>query len=125
MAVPGFYDGIIELTDRERELFAELPFDEERGCARQVARHPRRGRPHHPGRIWARPTAEVNGIGGGYQGPGSKTVMPSSALVKFSFRLVAGQDPAGSSRPYAPGPPPASRRDPHTRSPSGRPRARA
>jgi acetylornithine deacetylase/succinyl-diaminopimelate desuccinylase-like protein len=44
-------------------------------------------------RIWARPTAEVNGIGGGYQGEGTKTVLPSKAMAKFTFRLVPDQDP--------------------------------
>jgi acetylornithine deacetylase/succinyl-diaminopimelate desuccinylase-like protein len=94
VAIPGFYDGVIELTDRERELFAELAFDEQRWleAAKSRAAHGEAGHTTLE-RIWARPTAEVNGIGGGYQGPGSKTIIPSSAMVKLSFRLVAGQDP--------------------------------
>ncbi|KUN02387.1 peptidase M20 [Streptomyces yokosukanensis] len=94
VAIPGFYDDIVELTDEERALFAELPFDEERWLrtAKSHATHGEAGFSTLE-RIWARPTAEVNGIGGGYQGPGSKTIIPSSAMVKLSFRLVAGQDP--------------------------------
>ncbi|MFJ9039441.1 dipeptidase [Streptomyces sp. NPDC102406] len=94
VAVPGFYDGIVELTARERELFAELPFDEEEWL-RTAKSHATYGEAGHSTleRIWARPTAEVNGIGGGYQGPGGKTIVPSSAQLKLSFRLVAGQDP--------------------------------
>ncbi|MFF8093965.1 dipeptidase [Streptomyces sp. NPDC016675] len=94
VAVPGFYDGVIALTERERALFAELPFDERQWLhtAKSYAAHGEAGHTTLE-RIWARPTAEVNGIGGGYQGPGSKTIIPSSAMVKLSFRLVAGQDP--------------------------------
>ncbi|WP_420035458.1 dipeptidase [Streptomyces sp. cg28] len=94
VAVPGFYDGIVELTNRERELFAELPFDEEQWL-RTAKSHATFGEAGHTTleRIWARPTAEVNGIGGGYQGPGGKTIVPASARLKLSFRLVAGQDP--------------------------------
>ncbi|MEU7643179.1 dipeptidase [Streptomyces huasconensis] len=94
VAIPGFYEGIVELTDAERALFAELPFDEERWL-RTAKSHGAHGEAGYTTleRIWARPTAEVNGIGGGYQGAGSKTIIPSSALVKLSFRLVAGQDP--------------------------------
>lgn len=94
VAVPGFYDGVVELTDRERALFAELPFDEESwlSTARSTATHGEAGYTTLE-RIWARPTAEVNGLGGGYQGGGGKTIVPSSAMVKLSFRLVAGQDP--------------------------------
>ncbi|MFH8560984.1 dipeptidase [Streptomyces sp. NPDC017988] len=94
VAIPGFYEGITELTDAERALFAELPFDEERWL-RTAKSHGAHGEAGYTTleRIWARPTAEVNGIGGGYQGAGSKTIIPSSALVKLSFRLVAGQDP--------------------------------
>jgi acetylornithine deacetylase/succinyl-diaminopimelate desuccinylase-like protein len=94
VAVPGFYDGVVELTERERELFAELPFDEDQWL-RTAKSHAAHGEAGYSTleRVWARPTAEVNGIGGGYQGPGSKTIIPSTAMVKLSFRLVAGQDP--------------------------------
>ncbi|MFI9719148.1 dipeptidase [Streptomyces sp. NPDC052396] len=96
VSVPGFYDGIVELTDRERELFAELPFDEKR-WQRTAHSHGTLGETGFTTleRVWARPTAEVNGISGGYQGPGSKTIVPSRAQLKLSFRLVAGQDAEG------------------------------
>ncbi|MER7875249.1 M20/M25/M40 family metallo-hydrolase [Streptomyces solisilvae] len=93
VAIPGFYDGVVELTDRERELFAELPFDEA-SWLRTAHSRATLGEAGYSTleRIWARPTAEVNGIGGGYQGPGGKTIVPSAAQLKLSFRLVAGQD---------------------------------
>ncbi|MEV3874389.1 dipeptidase [Streptomyces sp. NPDC049906] len=94
VSVPGFYDGVVDLTDRERELFAELPFDEA-AWLRTAKSHATRGERGYTTleRVWARPTAEVNGIGGGYQGPGGKTIIPARAMLKLSFRLVAGQDP--------------------------------
>ncbi|MFF7201534.1 dipeptidase [Streptomyces sp. NPDC008141] len=94
VTVPGFYDDITPLTDAERELFAELPFDEA-AWLRTAKSHGTLGEAGYSTleRIWARPTAEVNGIGGGYQGPGGKTIIPASAQLKLTFRLVAGQDP--------------------------------
>ncbi|MEW1860724.1 M20/M25/M40 family metallo-hydrolase [Streptomyces sp. NBC_00669] len=95
VSIPGFYDGVVELTDRERALLAELPFDEA-GWLRTAKSHAALGEHGHTTleRIWARPTAEVNGIHAGYGGPGGKTIVPSTAEIKFSFRLVAGQDTA-------------------------------
>ncbi|MFF3602254.1 dipeptidase [Streptomyces sp. NPDC002463] len=95
VAIPGFYDGVTELTEAERALVAELPFDEE-AWLRTAKSHGTLGEAGFTTleRVWARPTAEVNGIGGGYQGPGGKTIVPASAQLKLSFRLVAGQDPA-------------------------------
>lgn len=94
VTIPGFYDGITPLTDAERELFAELPFDEASWLSTAKS-HGTLGEAGYSTleRVWARPTAELNGIGGGYQGPGGKTIIPSSARLKLSFRLVAGQDP--------------------------------
>ena len=94
VTVPGFYDGVAELTDAERVLFAELPFDEATWL-RTASSRATAGEAGYSTleRIWARPTAEVNGIGGGYQGEGAKTIIPASAMVKLSFRLVEGQDP--------------------------------
>jgi acetylornithine deacetylase/succinyl-diaminopimelate desuccinylase-like protein len=92
--VPGFYDDVVELTPEERELFARVPVDDSEFLA--VAQS--RALAGEKGfstleRIGARPTAEVNGIGGGYQGQGGKTIIPSDAFVKLSFRLVANQNP--------------------------------
>ncbi|MFV0127927.1 dipeptidase [Streptomyces sp. HMX112] len=94
VTIPGFYDGVAELTGTERALIAELPFDEASWLA-GAASHGTLGEAGYTTleRVWARPTAEVNGIGGGYQGPGGKTIVPASAQLKLSFRLVAGQDP--------------------------------
>ncbi len=94
VTLPGFYDDITPLTDAERELFAELPFDET-AWLNTAKSHGTLGEAGYSTleRIWARPTAELNGIGGGYQGPGGKTIIPASAQLKLTFRLVAGQDP--------------------------------
>lgn len=92
--IDGFYDDVRPLQPWEKVAWAKLPaadpellqvtgvpelFGEEGFDSRE--------------RIWARPTAEVNGIGGGYQGEGSKTVIPSSAFAKLTFRLVPDQEP--------------------------------
>ena len=92
--VPGFYDDVLALTDVERGLFAQVPADD----AEFLAVAQSRALQGEQGfttleRIGARPTAEVNGIGGGYQGAGAKTIVPSDAFVKLSFRLVADQQP--------------------------------
>ncbi|HEV2344109.1 MAG TPA: dipeptidase [Actinocrinis sp.] len=95
IALPGFYDGIVALTDTERRLFAELPFDEA-AWLRTAKSRAAVGEAGYTTleRVWARPTAEINGIWGGHTGPGQKTIVPSEAHAKLSFRLVAGQDPA-------------------------------
>ena len=93
--VPGFYDDVLELTDDERELFARVPADDAEflTVAKSRALAGEQGFTTLE-RIGARPTAEVNGIWGGYMGAGGKTIVPSDAHVKLSFRLVAAQEPA-------------------------------
>ncbi len=94
VTLPGFYDGIVELGDAERALFAKLPFDE--AAWLRTAKSPAAvGEAGYTvlERVWARPTAEINGVWGGHTGHGSKTIVPSEAHAKLSFRLVAGQDP--------------------------------
>ncbi len=95
VTIPGFYDRVVTLSDRERALFAKLPFDTDawvRGPARSLAAAGEAGFTT-PERLWARPTAELNGVWGGYSGPGGKTIIPSEAHAKFSFRLVVDQTP--------------------------------
>lgn len=94
VTVPGFYDDVVPLTDRERKETAALPFDEKEYC-KQIGVTEAVGEVGYTTleRRSARPTFDICGIWGGYQGEGSKTVLPSTAGVKFSFRLVPNQDP--------------------------------
>ena len=96
VALPGFYDKVAELTPTERELFARLPFDEKAWLATAGNSGAASGEAGFSTieRIWARPTAEINGMWGGHTGPGGKTIIPREAHAKLSFRLVAHQDPA-------------------------------
>ena len=92
--VEGFYDGIPPLTDEERRQIAAVPFDEEELMADlgvdalwgEAGYTPRE-------RAWVRPTLEVIGMWGGFQGDGIKTVLPSEAHAKIACRLVPGQEP--------------------------------
>jgi len=93
--LPGFYEDVIELTERERAEFRELPFDEAQ-FQDQLGVKAVTGEAGYSSleRRWARPTCDINGITSGYQGEGAKTVLPAKASAKFSFRLVPNQDPA-------------------------------
>jgi len=95
VAVPGFYDAVLPLAEWERREWAALPLDDAALCASSESRALFGEAGFTPlERVWARPTAEVNGIGGGYQGEGSKTVLPGEAFAKLTFRLVPDQTPA-------------------------------
>ena len=95
IAIPGFYNDVEDLQDWERTGWAELPYGDKE-MKQLCGVDTLTGEPGYTAleRVWSRPTAEVNGIGGGYQGEGSKTVIPSTAMCKLSFRLVPHQDPA-------------------------------
>jgi len=92
--VPGFYDDVVPLTEADRTALAALPFDDAAWLAST-------GSPALVGeagyttleRKGARPTLDVNGIWGGFQGEGTKTIIPAHAHAKVSCRLVADQDP--------------------------------
>jgi len=92
--VPGFYDDVLAVDQRERDLMNKVPFSDE-------ADRENLGVPAHFGeegfstleRRWARPTFEINGIFGGYMGEGPKTVLPAWAGAKVSMRLVPNQNP--------------------------------
>jgi acetylornithine deacetylase/succinyl-diaminopimelate desuccinylase-like protein len=94
IAIPGFYDEVEPLQNWEREMWSKLPVDADAMVLKES------GAPELFGekgfstleRIWARPTAEINGMGGGYQGKGTKTVLPSYAMAKLTFRLVPKQN---------------------------------
>ncbi|WP_370636841.1 dipeptidase [Afifella sp. IM 167] len=92
--IPGFYDGVKELTAEEKAEWESLGFDE-KAFMDEIGLSLPAGEKGYSAleQTWARPTAEVNGIIGGYTGEGGKTVIPSKASAKISFRLVGEQDP--------------------------------
>ncbi|WP_194096261.1 M20/M25/M40 family metallo-hydrolase [Marivivens aquimaris] len=94
ITVPNFYDGVPELSDDLLSQWDALGFDAE-GFLKEVGLDTPAGEKDKSvlEQIWARPTAEFNGITGGYTGDGFKTVLPSQASAKISFRLVGTQDP--------------------------------
>jgi acetylornithine deacetylase/succinyl-diaminopimelate desuccinylase-like protein len=95
VTVPGFYQGVAKISASERKALKALPWSA-KDFKRAV------GAPAYCGekgfsvveQLWTRPTFELNGMWGGYQGEGAKTVIPSKAWAKFSTRLVPNQDPA-------------------------------
>jgi len=92
--VPGFYDGVRPVTAERQAEWAALGFDEG-AFLRGIGLSSPAGERGVPAleRLWSRPTADVNGVWGGYTGEGSKTIIPSEASAKVSFRLVPDQDP--------------------------------
>ncbi|HYJ12094.1 MAG TPA: dipeptidase [Thermomicrobiales bacterium] len=94
IAVPGFYDAVVGLTDAEREMIAKTGIAEDQ--LTEVTGVPAQWGDQNftiKERVSARPTLDINGIWGGWAGPGPKTIIPSRAGAKLSSRLVANQDP--------------------------------
>jgi acetylornithine deacetylase/succinyl-diaminopimelate desuccinylase-like protein len=93
ITVEGFYDEVVPLQDWEREAWRKLPIEADAEMLAETGAPALFGEAGFSTleRIWARPTAEVNGMGSGYQGPGTKTVLPSHAIAKLTFRLVPNQ----------------------------------
>ncbi|TCP61864.1 acetylornithine deacetylase/succinyl-diaminopimelate desuccinylase-like protein [Rhodovulum bhavnagarense] len=101
VTVPGFYDGVPELPETVAQQWHDLNFDAgqflgEVGLSTPAGETDRTALEM----IWSRPTCEVNGIQGGYTGAGFKTVLPSKASAKISFRLVGDQDPLEIRRSF-------------------------
>jgi acetylornithine deacetylase/succinyl-diaminopimelate desuccinylase-like protein len=96
VTLPGFYDNVARLSEQDRHMFGLLPFDERAWLADAGHSGAAWGEAGFSTleRIWARPTAEINGMWGGHTGPGGKTIIPREAHAKLSFRLVAHQAPA-------------------------------
>ena len=94
VAIAGFYDRVKPLENWEREAWRKLPIDGDKLILEETGVPELFGEVGYNSveRIWSRPTAEINGIGGGYQGQGTKTVIASHAIAKLTFRLVPEQE---------------------------------
>ena len=94
VTLPGFYDGVDEPSEALRRDWDSLGFDAAAVLGRVGLSQPVGERGRMPlEMVWNRPTAEINGISGGYTGDGFKTVLPAEARAKVSFRLTGRQDP--------------------------------
>jgi acetylornithine deacetylase/succinyl-diaminopimelate desuccinylase-like protein len=94
IALPGFYDGVDEVSEEIAEQWKALDFDAAAFLGAVGLTTPVGERDRTPlEQLWSRPTCDVNGVVGGYTGEGSKTVLPSKASAKVSFRLVGKQNP--------------------------------
>lgn len=102
ITIPGFYDGILELTEDEKEEMSKIPFELEnyKKSIGIADIHGEKGFTTLE-RTSIRPTLDVNGIWGGYIGKGAKTVIASHAYAKISMRLVPGQDPENITKLFA------------------------
>ncbi len=94
VTIPGFYDGVAEIPKMTKKQWQALKFSDAKFLKDVGLKEPagEKGKSVLE-QIWARPTAEVNGIWGGYTGVGTKTVLPSKAHAKLTFRLVGKQNP--------------------------------
>lgn len=99
ITIPGFYDDVVKLTAAERKAYAALR-QSDASFKRQLDVRELSGEMGFTAteRLWARPTLDVNGISGGYEGKGAKTVIASKAMAKISMRLVPNQDPKKIAR---------------------------
>ncbi len=92
ITIPGFYDDVLELTEDERAGFKELPFDYAQYCDNLKIKETKGEHTFTTlEQTWARPSFDINGITGGFQGEGAKTIIPAKASAKFSMRLVPHQ----------------------------------
>lgn len=100
VTIDGFYDDVRPLEAWERRMWSVVPGYTDEEMKKVTGAPAMYGEESYSTaeRIWARPTAELNGIYGGYQGPGSKTVLPTHAVCKLSFRLVPDQNPEDIQR---------------------------
>jgi acetylornithine deacetylase/succinyl-diaminopimelate desuccinylase-like protein len=95
VTVPGFYKDVRDLTDAEREAYAAVPFDHDAFMKATGVTEPMAGEEGWTlqERLSGRPTFDIDGIWGGFQGEGPKTIIPGFAAAKISTRLVPDQDP--------------------------------
>ena len=99
--IPHFYDGVMPVPEEIRNSWEHLGFDTEAFLGEVGLTMPAGETGQSPlAQLWARPTLDINGIFGGYQGEGTKTVIPAEATAKLTFRLVPGQDPQAIVRNF-------------------------